>query len=49
MKYSKSLPKPEALNVKGKCMKMQMGLERVEKCREMFKKDESVLSMLDKK
>ena len=49
MEYSESLPKPEALKVKGKCMKMQMGLERVEKFREMFKKDESMLSMLDKK
>ena len=49
MEYSESLPKPEALNVKGKCMKMQMGLERVEKFREMFKKDENLLSMVEKK
>jgi len=49
MEYSESLPKPEALNVKGKCMKMQMGLERIEKFREMFKKDETLLSMVEKK
>lgn len=49
MEYSESLPKPEALKFKGKCMKMQMGLERIEKFREMFKKDENLLSMVEKK
>jgi hypothetical protein len=49
MEYSESLPKPEALSVKGKCLKMQMGLERVEKFREMFKKDANLLSMVGKK
>jgi len=49
MEYSESLPKPEALSVKGKCLKMQMGLERVEKFREMFKKDANLLSMVEKK
>jgi hypothetical protein len=43
MEYSESLPKPEALDVKGISLKMRMGLERVVKFEEMFQSDQAML------
>jgi hypothetical protein len=43
MEYSESLPKPEALDVKGISLKMRMGLERIVKFEEMFQGDQAML------
>jgi hypothetical protein len=49
MEYSESLPKPEALKVKGTSLKMRSGLERAKLFEKMFQDDQGMLTMVRNK